>query len=213
MRSVLFSGLFWAFAMVWSNAAMAQADTDRPEIICNSGQFALCTSAPCVPDPNDPSRTICSCIITQGPSFGLDTDCDARPPQHVGDSPFQQIISVFSFVEAASKPLMTCPQGEATWSDCLDQPCTVDPLNPLKATCSCKVVTPEMAEDPNGGYNEDFVTYGGNCNTSTCSGAVWSAATVSSFQVGSAALMHAMGLDTNPTNYCPGQFHADLSKR
>ena len=163
---------------------------------CNSG-FALCTSAPCIPDPQDPTgMAICTCEVTSGPNYAAKTECGDRDPtrQRVNGNVVTTTVSTYSFVQAATKPVMTCDEGPL-WTDCLDAPCTVDPKDPLRAICSCPIVADKG----------DYVTYGGSCNTNTCKNAVWSAATVRAFQQGSANLRVFMQIDAVPASYCPGQ--------
>ena len=69
------------------------------------------------------------------------------------------------------------------WTDCLDAPCTVDPRNPNKAICTCKIQ-----------QSAGFVTYGGRCNQDTCENHYWSGATPQAFDLGSAALMSVLDL-------------------
>ena len=47
-------------------------------IICDQ-RYALCTSAPCIPDPQNPEKAICSCEVYEGKSFGQ-ADCKKRKP-------------------------------------------------------------------------------------------------------------------------------------
>ena len=184
-------------------AAVAQDPYLSPEDrSCVSG-FALCTSAPCIPDPGDPTNTaICTCEVTNGPNYAAQTACEDRDPAtiDVDGKPVTLTVSTYSFVQAATKPVMTCADG-ALWTDCLDAPCTVDPKDPLRAICACDIVT-----------SGDFVTYGGSCNTNTCANAVWSAATVKAFQEGSANLRAFMQLAAVPAQYCPGQAIAPLGQ-
>ncbi|MGH7850955.1 MAG: MauE/DoxX family redox-associated membrane protein, partial [Thermodesulfobacteriota bacterium] len=102
------------------------------------------------------------------------------------------LVSTYSFAQGPSKPVLSCPEGKP-WTNCLDRPCTVDPMNPLIAVCKCDIVR-----------DSPFVTYGGDCNTLTCDTGYWSGATVESYEEGSALLFHKMGLDGIPVTYCPG---------
>jgi len=166
-------------------------------IICNN-EYVLCTSAPCVPDPSNPdSNAICSCDVNQGLNFGM-SQCDSRTP--VTDSNgVTKAVSTFSFAQAPTKPVLSCPEGKP-WTDCLDQPCIVDPLNPLKAICTCKIVR-----------DKPFVTFGGNCVSLTCDTGYWSGATLGSYVGASKELMKAFGLDEQPARYCAGM-KPELSK-
>ena len=59
---------------------------------------------------------------------------------------------------------MTCPES-APWANCLDVPCEIDPLDPAEATCQCQVVETGPS-----------LTFGGGCDTGTCTSVIWSAA-------------------------------------
>ncbi|MEQ9618748.1 MAG: hypothetical protein RIG61_06205 [Deltaproteobacteria bacterium] len=158
--------------------------------VCNN-EYVLCTSAPCIPDPSSPdSKAICSCEVNRGPNFGM-SDCEARKPS-TDSNGVKKALSTYSFAQAPAKPVLSCPEGKP-WTDCLDQPCIVDPINPLKAICTCRIVR-----------DRPFVTYGGECNTFTCDNAYWSAATLASFMEGSSMLAEAMGLESIPAAFCPG---------
>jgi hypothetical protein len=158
--------------------------------ICEN-QYALCTSATCTPDPTAPNeRAVCDCVVEDGANFGVSTSCAGREPVAVSGT--TKLISTYSFAQASAKEVMTCDSNEI-WTDCLDMPCVVDPRDPNKAICTCNIVT--------GGT---FVTYGGRCNTDTCTNGYWSAATPEAFAIGSAALIETLGLagETKPYNFC-----------
>lgn len=158
--------------------------------VCDN-EYVLCTSAPCVPDPSNPdSKAICSCDVNKGENFGM-SQCEARTP--VTDSNgVTKALSTYSFAQASSKSVLSCPVGKP-WTNCLDQPCIVDQMNPLKAICTCEIVR-----------DQPFVTYGGECNVLTCDNAYWSAATSKAFRQGSLELAKFMGLKENPAQFCAG---------
>lgn len=131
-------------------------------IVC-AQQYALCTSAPCVPDPRHPDVAICSCVVEKGNSVGYKT-CDERAPKQVKFN-VMQVISTFSFAQFATKKSMTCAK-DMPWTNCVDAPCTVNPMDTTKAICSCKIIT-----------NQAFFTFGGDCDSKTCQTGFWSGAT------------------------------------
>ena len=204
--------LILAGAVVYfSFAAASIAQSQPPPVLCN-GQYALCTSAACVPDPLLPGKeAICSCEVRSGLNFGINSSCDDRRPRVVPASGKQsgdgdagageetgqvvQLRSTYSFAQAPQKAVMLCPAGNP-WTDCLDVKCTVDPANPLKAICACKMGHVEEPE-------ADFVTYGGDCNTLTCQKYFWSAATTTAFEEGSLVMADALGLKESPVKFCP----------
>lgn len=85
--------------------------------------------------------------------------------------------------------MMTCPRGNP-WANCLDRLCTVDPMNPTKAICQCDV-----------SYEKEFITWGGNCDTSTCSTGYWSGDTIDSNKAAMAFFAKATGKES-PQKYC-----------
>ena len=184
--------LFIAISTFLFLAAPAFAETSNNPItgpVCDT-PYALCTSARCIPDPSAPdTQAICTCEVTQGPNYAT-VPCADRYPATVENNTVR-ILSTYSFVQAPTKPVLSCPEGEA-WTDCLNQPCTVDPTDPTKAICTCPIKT-----------TKSFVTYGGDCNTLTCGNAFWSAATLKDFDAGSEALMDVMGLEEEPYTFCP----------
>lgn len=180
----------------------AFADQDHPigkigpngGLICDT-EYALCTSAECTPDPDNPtSKAICDCAVDKGPNYGVLSTCTAREP--VDASGTTLLISTYAFRQTPTKDVMTCA-GANYWTDCLDAPCVVDPRNPKKAICTCNLIAPN---DP--AYKDVFLTYGGGCNTKTCQTSYWSGATDANFKAGSDALMKVLGLTEAPFNFC-----------
>jgi hypothetical protein len=73
--------------------------------------------------------------------------------------------SNFSTVNVNSEfGVLTCPES-APWANCLDVPCEIDAFNPAVATCQCLLVETGPS-----------LTFGGGCDTSTCTSTIWSAA-------------------------------------
>ncbi len=197
-RTLLLWGTIATIACLLITPQRTEASsTDTEEqfpLVCDQ-RYALCTSAPCIPDPNDSSRTICACEVRSGQSYGTTTDpegtCEAFAPYH-GPDGVQHIVSTYSFDQTPSQPMMTCAPAEP-WSDCLNQPCTVDPLKPLAALCSCKIGSTG---------SEDWLTLGGQCNAATCSKGYWSGALVSDTVAAAQYLAAAMDLTLVPRNFC-----------
>ena len=131
--------------------------------VCKN-EYALCTSAQCIPNPNNPKgEAICRCDVHHGTNLGNST-CQQRIPKVVND--IVLVKSTFSFKQFGKMKHMTCP-NKVAWSDCLDSNCTVDPINPKHAICNCKLK-----------WSQASVTLGGNCDQNTCKTGYWSAATV-----------------------------------
>ena len=161
------------------------------ERVCEN-EFALCTSAPCVPDPSNPDgQAICECEVAQGRNFGTST-CDDRRPKTTANGALT-VLSTYAFVQAPTHAIIACEAG-SLWTDCLDMPCVVDQKNPLRAICTCDIKT-EGA----------FVTYGGACNKNTCHRSLWSAASINALNSGNALLMEFYPeLSEPPYKFCPG---------
>lgn len=169
--------------------SIAAADTGKG-FVCEQG-YALCTSAPCIPDPRDPDKkAICSCDAMEGKSFGM-KECSQRKPSTDANG-VTMVTSSYSFAQAPTNPILVCPAGRP-WTNCLDSPCIVDPMDPLHGICTCDIVRTDA-----------FVTYGGACNTLTCDTAYWSGATFSMIDSGTAVLLKEMGIEKSPLTYCPG---------
>ncbi len=133
----------------------------KTAILCDK-TYALCTSAPCIPDPKDPSTAICECVVQKGKNAGFST-CEQRKP--LADKyKATHILSTFSYAQFATKKSLSCPKG-TPWSNCVDMPCTIDPQNQNRAICNCKIDNTHA-----------FFTFGGNCKTASCSTGFWSAA-------------------------------------
>jgi hypothetical protein len=139
-----------ALIAVFGHAESAQAEN----YLCQQ-QFALCTSAPCIPEPGDPKVAICSCDVEDGPSLAS-VACDTVKPSTDANG-IRTVYSQFALKQwQQGKKTLKCPSG-TPWTWCLNKPCTVDPANPKKAICACDVVR-----------TGEWITAGGSCNTATC---------------------------------------------
>lgn len=120
--------------------------------------FALCTTAPCEISESDPTIANCHCIVVDSYAIGFKT-CEERAQS--GTS----LHSNFSTANVNSEfSVLTCPES-TPWANCLDVPCEIDTFNPAVATCQCVMVD----KGPS-------LTFGGGCNTETCTSTIWSAA-------------------------------------
>jgi hypothetical protein len=178
-----------ASALGPATAAAKPRDTDALEVdgawICNQ-TFALCTTAPCVPSATDPGIAVCDCVMQNGYSVGF-TSCTDRAQRG------SAVRSAFSTINVnPSFGVMTCPAG-VPWANCLDVVCEIDPHNPAVAHCQCLTVDTGVS-----------LTFGGGCDTATCSSTIWSAATPD--LPGSAQFKKAMNGLGQPVNLpatCP----------
>jgi len=157
-----------AVESAWASVARMGRATGPRKVKAGNGwlcrqRYALCSSASCKPVRGRPDEVVCRCTVRHGYSFGY-TSCEKRAPTK------RQVVSTFAIPaeEARTGRGMTCA-GPGRWANCLDMTCTVDRRRPDRAACRCRVV--ESA-----GYS----TFGGNCDTSTCTTVIWSAAAADS---------------------------------
>ena len=170
-------------------AAFGHAESAQAENYLCQQQFALCTSAPCIPEPGNPKVAICSCDVEDGPSLAS-VACDTVKPSTDANG-IRTVYSQFALKQwQQGKKTLKCPSG-TPWTWCLDKPCTVDPANPKKAICACDVVR-----------TGEWITAGGNCNTATCNTAYWSAAPLDAFSDATDFLLKSLKLKKSPVTWC-----------
>jgi hypothetical protein len=170
-------------------AVFGHAESARAENYLCRQQFALCTSAPCIPEPGNPKVAICSCDVEDGPSLAS-VACDTVKPSTDANG-IRTVYSQFALKQwQQGKKTLKCPSG-TPWTWCLNKPCTVDPANPKKAICACDVVR-----------TGEWITAGGNCNTATCNTAYWSAAPLDAFSDGTDFLLKSLKLKKSPVTWC-----------
>jgi hypothetical protein len=170
-------------------AAFGHAESAQAENYLCQQQFALCTSAPCIPEPGNPKVAICSCDVEDGPSLAS-VACDTVKPSTDANG-IRTVYSQFALKQwQQGKKTLKCPSG-TPWTWCLDKRCTVDPANPKKAICACDVVR-----------TGEWITAGGNCNTATCNTAYWSAAPLDAFSDGTEFLLKSLKLKKSPVTWC-----------
>lgn len=152
-------------------------------------QYALCTSALCVPSPDDATKAICFCDVEEGASMST-VPCDAIKPSKDSYG-IATVYSTFSLKQfTQGKKGMKCPEG-TPWTWCLNKRCTVDPTNPKKAVCTCDIKR-----------TGEWTTLGGDCNTTTCKNGYWSGATITDADGGNAFLTKMLKLDKSPMTWC-----------
>ena len=170
-------------------AAFGHAESAQAENYLCQQQFALCTSAPCIPEPGNPTVAICSCDVEDSPSLAS-VACDTVKPSTDANG-IRTVYSQFALKQwQQGKKTLKCPSG-TPWTWCLDKRCTVDPANPKKAICACDVVR-----------TGEWITAGGNCNRATCNTAYWSAAPLDAFSDGTDFLLKSLKLKKSPVTWC-----------
>ena len=183
MKPISLHVLLVAAALVLSSIT-AQAEN----YLCQQ-QFALCTSAPCIPQPGNPKVAICSCDVEEGPNLAT-VACDTLKPSTDADG-VRTIYSTYSPKQFQhGKRVLKCPSG-TPWTWCLNAPCTVDPANPKKAICACDIKR-----------TGEWITAGGDCDTATCKTAYWSGATIADFKSGTEFMMKPLNLTKFPAQWC-----------
>jgi len=122
-------------------------------------RYALCTDAVCVPSKHDPKIVICDCLVKTGWAVGFKSCTERAAKGNTLHSNFStQLVTNTTRV-------MTCPKNDP-WAECLDVLCEVNPHDPRKANCQCVLF-----------QTGPSVTFGGDCDTKTCSTTIWSATT------------------------------------
>lgn len=187
LKSAIISWIFPVLAVVAVACSYNQSGTTN--YLCRQ-QYALCTSALCVPQPGNPSKAICFCSVEEGPSLAT-VHCDSIKPS-TDKNGIRTVFSTFSFNQfEEGKKGMKCPSN-TPWTWCLNKTCTVDPTNPKKAVCVCDVMR----------NTGEWMTLGGNCDTSTCATGYWSGATLQDNDQGNEFLVKALGLKESPAKWC-----------
>jgi hypothetical protein len=64
--------------LVAAAAVLSPITGHADNYICDQ-QFALCTSAPCIPQPGNPKVAICTCDVEEGPKLAT-VPCDTLKP-------------------------------------------------------------------------------------------------------------------------------------
>ena len=153
-------------------------------------QYALCTSALCIPQPGDPTKAICFCAVEEGASMAS-VPCNTIQPSTDANG-IRTVYSAFSLEQfKQGKKVLTCASG-TPWTWCLNKRCTVDPSDSKKAICVCDVLR-----------TGEWITLGGNCDTATCTTGYWSGATVKDFNEATSFMVKALNLDQSPVKWCP----------
>jgi hypothetical protein len=188
----LSSFLFIAAIAVFTLAFGAEQAAKSNMLLCKH-QYALCTSALCIPQPGDPTKAICFCDVEDGASMSS-VPCNTTEPG-TDTNGIRTVYSAFSLEQfKQGKKVLRCTNGTPwTWTWCLNKRCTVDPSNSKKAICVCDVLR-----------TGEWITLGGNCDTGTCTTGYWSGATVKDFNEATAFMVKALNLDHSPVEWCPG---------
>ena len=94
-------------------------------------QYALCTSALCIPQPGYPTKAICFCAVEEGASMAS-APCNTIQPSTDANG-IRTVYSAFSLEQfKQAKKVLTCASG-TPWTWCLNKRCTVDPSDPQES--------------------------------------------------------------------------------
>ena len=182
--------LFLIAAAAVFTIALGNEQAAGPSMQLCKHQYALCTSALCIPQPGDPTKAICFCDVQDGASMAS-VPCNTIQPSTDANG-IRTVYSAFSLEQfRQGKKVLRCPNG-TPWTWCLNKRCTVDPFDPKKAICVCDVLR-----------TEEWITLGGNCDTGTCTTGYWSGATVKDFNEATSFMVKALRLEQSPAKWCP----------
>jgi hypothetical protein len=164
-RAALGVASLGAFPLIAAACGNSKKPPRRPKELHINGaylcdhRYALCTDAACVPSTSDPSIVICDCVVRTGWAVGFKSCAERAAKGNTLHSNFStQLVT-------SSTRVMTCGKNDP-WAECLDVVCEVDPHDASKAKCQCVL----FKTGPS-------VTFGGDCDTKTCSSTIWSATT------------------------------------
>jgi hypothetical protein len=182
---------FLVAAVAVFTIALGNGQAAGPSMQLCKHQYALCTSALCVPQPGDPTKAICFCDVQEDASMSS-VPCDTTEPSTDANG-IRTVYSAFSLEQfKEGKKVLRCPNG-TPWTWCLNKRCTVDPSDSKKAICVCDVLR-----------TEEWITLGGKCDTGTCKTGYWSGATVKDFNEATSFMVKSLNLDRSPVEWCPG---------
>ena len=188
------AGFFLIAAVAVFAIALGGEQAAKSNMLLCKHQYALCTSALCIPQPGDPTKAICFCDVQDGASMAS-VPCSTIQPSTDANG-IRTVYSAFSLEQfKENKKVLKCASG-TPWTWCLNKRCTVDPSDPKKAVCVCDVLR-----------TEEWITLGGKCDTGTCTTGYWSGATVKDFNEATAFMVKALNLDHSPVEWCPGAEH------
>lgn len=177
-------------AAVFAIAFGAEPAAKSNMLLCKH-QYALCTSAVCIPQPGDPTKAICFCDVEEGASMSS-VPCNTTEPSTDANG-IRTVYSAFSLEQfKQGKKVLKCANG-TPWTWCLNKRCTIDPSDPKKAICVCDVLR-----------TDEWITLGGNCDTATCATGYWSGATIKDFDEAASFMVKSLNLDHSPVEWCPG---------
>jgi hypothetical protein len=171
--------------------AFGNEQAAKPDMLLCKHQYALCTSALCIPQPGDPTKAICFCDVQEGASMSS-VPCNTTEPA-TDTNGIRTVYSAFSLEQfKEGKKVLRCPNG-TPWTWCLNKRCTVDPSVSKKAICVCDVLR-----------TGEWITLGGKCDTGTCTTGYWSGATVKDFDEATSFMVKELNLGKSPVEWCPG---------
>lgn len=192
-----------AVIVVAASIAVGYSRTSPPAVDCstatpNAGgsenylcehQYALCTSAPCVPVPGNHGEATCFCDVEEGKSMSSVPCENVRPTtDRYGVRTVYSAFSLDQFYEG--KKAMKCDSG-TPWTWCLNKVCTVYPYDPTKAICTCDVK-----------HTGEWMTLTSTCDPSSCETGYWSGAPINDFEDAADFMKKKLELEKSPVKWC-----------
>src|SRR5262245_31822882 len=102
--------LFLIAAAAVSTIALGNEQAAGPSMQLCKHQYALCTSALCIPQPGDPTKAICFCDVQDGASMAS-VPCNTVQPSTDANG-IRTVYSAFSLEQfKQGKKVLRCPTG------------------------------------------------------------------------------------------------------
>ena len=139
-------------------AALGGCSGENQDFIVCESTYALCTTAQCQPVAGKDEEAACDCDVETGYSAGL-KPCDGQIRTAEGT----QVRSRYYPIKTYAK----C-DNDRPWAWCLDMPCLIDPSDPGKASCACKLVKDKGP----------YLVVTNSYDDATCTTNLWSSATI-----------------------------------
>ncbi len=114
-----FASFLLITAAAVSTIAFGNEQAAKSDMQLCKHQYALCTSALCIPQPGDPTKAICFCAVEEGASMAS-VPCNTIQPSTDANG-IRTVYSAFSLEQfKQGKKVLTCASG-TPWTWCLDR--------------------------------------------------------------------------------------------
>jgi hypothetical protein len=139
-------------------AALGGCSGENQDFIVCESTYALCTTAQCQPVDGKDEEAACDCDVETGYSAGL-KPCDGQVKTAEGTQVRSRYYPIKSYAKC---------DNDRPWAWCLDMPCLIDPSDPGKASCACKLVKDKGP----------YLVVTNSYDDTTCTTNLWSSATI-----------------------------------